>query len=287
MTALLIPGSMALALALLLPPLVRHLYRAPRTTGNRTPADLGLPSREVRLQTANGKRLFGWYLPPPEPAGRAPAVAVLHGWGGCSAHMLPFAALLRDAGHAVLLLDARNHGRSDDDTFSSMPRFAEDLERGLDWLLQQPEVDPARISLLGHSVGAAACLLLASRRREVAGVISIAAFAHPESLMRRQMAAYHVPHLPVGWLVLKYIEHAIGHRFDEIAPCNTIRRIRCPVLLVHGDKDEFVPVEDAQAIYANRTGDGVQLLLLPGVGHTSTEAITAHGKRLVTFLEMI
>ncbi|HIE55115.1 MAG TPA: alpha/beta fold hydrolase, partial [Chromatiaceae bacterium] len=247
MTALLLAGVGALALALL-PALLRYLYRAPRTTGERIPADLGLHFREIHLETKNGKRLFSWYLPPPKPNVRASAVAILHGWGGCSAHMLPFAALLQKAGHAVLLLDARNHGRSDDDKFSSMPRFAEDLEQGLDWLRQQPEVE--RIHLLGHSVGAAACLLLASRREDVASVVSIASFAHPEALMRRQMAAHHVPYRPVGWLVLKYIEHLIGYRFDDIAPCNTIRRIRCPVLLVHGEEDEFVPVEDAQTIFA-------------------------------------
>jgi pimeloyl-ACP methyl ester carboxylesterase len=52
-------------------------------------------------------------------------VAIMHGWGGNADHMLPFAALLHAAGHATLLLDARNHGSSDSDDFSSMPRFAE------------------------------------------------------------------------------------------------------------------------------------------------------------------
>lgn len=66
-----------------------------------------------------------------------------------------------------------------------MPRFAEDLEHGLDWLLQQPDVDPRRLFLSGHSVGAAAALLVASRREGLAGVVSIAAFANPAEMMRR------------------------------------------------------------------------------------------------------
>jgi pimeloyl-ACP methyl ester carboxylesterase len=41
--------------------------------------------------------------------------------------MLPIAAPLRRAGLNVLRVDARNHGGSDSDTFSSLPRFAEDL----------------------------------------------------------------------------------------------------------------------------------------------------------------
>jgi dipeptidyl aminopeptidase/acylaminoacyl peptidase len=208
----------------------------------------------------------------------------MHGWGGNAGQMLPFAALLHRAGFAALLLDARNHGSSDSDTFSSMPRFAEDLERGLDWLSRQPRIDPHRLFLLGHSVGAGAALLVASRRHEPAGVISIAAFAHPAELMRRQMRSHHIPYLPFGWLVLRYIERTIRADFDEIAPCNTIRLTACPVLLVHGKQDNRVPVADALRIYHNRRDDGVELLLLPDAAHDSGEAIEPYGDSLVSFL---
>src|SRR3546814_4494171 len=40
------------------------------------------------------------------------------------------------------------------------------------WLRRQPSVDPERITLLGHSVGAGACLLAASRDPRIAGVVS-------------------------------------------------------------------------------------------------------------------
>ena len=277
-------AALTFAALWLLPFLVRRAYRAPRVREEKTPADLGLPGREVMLETENGKRLFGWYIPPPSEE-KAPAIAIIHGWGGNSGQMLAFAPLLHDAGFALLFVDARNHGRSDSDSFSSMPRFAEDLERGVEWLKKNPEVDPDRVSVLGHSVGAAASLLLASRRKDLVGVVAIASFAHPEELMRRQMAAHHIPYIPIGWLVLKYIERTIGHKFDDIAPCNTIRKITVPVLLVHGEADRFVPVADARKIHANRPHDRVELLLLPGVGHNSAKAIATHGDKLLDFLQ--
>jgi len=150
------------------PALVRRLFEAPRRVETLTPADLGLPYRTERIGTENGKRLFAWYIPV-QNADPAPAVALLHGWGGNAQYLLPFARLLHAAGFAVLLLDARNHGRSDADDFSSMVKFAEDLEHGLDWLEAQPKVDAGRIGVLGHSVGAAAALLVASRRPRVRG----------------------------------------------------------------------------------------------------------------------
>ncbi|MBU1692108.1 MAG: alpha/beta fold hydrolase [Gammaproteobacteria bacterium] len=227
--------------------------------------------------------MFAWFVPPPV-AGPAPAVAVLHGWGGNAEMMLPLAQPLHNAGYAVLLLDSRNHGRSDSDGFSSLPRFAEDLEHALDWLALQPDVEATRLAALGHSVGAAAALLVASRRRDLAAVASIAAFADPESMMRRFLAEHHVPYFPLGQPVLRYVQHAIGHRFSDIAPRHTIRQIRCPVLLIHGSDDVTVPVEDAMEIYARRSGNQVRLLILAG-DHDSSREAERHADELIDFLD--
>lgn len=266
---------------------IRLAYRAPRRVEQGTPADSGLPFRTISIATTNNKQLFAWYIPPPASAVRAPAVVAMHGWGGNAELMLPFAQPLHQGGYAVLLVDARNHGRSDADSFSSMPRFAEDLEHGFNWLAGQSEVDPQRLALLGHSVGAAAALLVASRCPDVAAVVSIAAFAHPETLMRRQMSAHRIPYMPIGWVVLHYIERAIGYRFDAIAPTTTIQQIQCPVLLVHGDDDRSVPLGDAEAIYAHGKQGRVEMLTLEGAGHDSIEHVDSHGGELVDFLQRV
>ncbi|SFN14679.1 alpha/beta hydrolase [Nitrosomonas communis] len=267
------------------PALVRRGFHAPRRLEQSSPAELGLAYREIRIPTVRGKQLFGWLIPA-SLSGPQPIVAVLHGWGGNAEDMLPFASLLHRAGLGVLLVNARNHGRSDADTFSSMPRFAEDLQHALDWLVQQPEADPARLAILGHSVGAAACLLVASQRRGLAAVISIAAFVHPAEIMRQVIAAHHIPYWPIGRWVIDYVERTIGHRLDDIAPLYTLQAIHCPVLLVHGDQDRTVPVTAAETLYAHRPSDTVQLWVIPGVAHDSVEAIQAHGDRLLQFLNM-
>jgi len=266
------------------PALVRRGFRAPRRFEQGSPADLGLAYREVRIPTVGGKQLFGWLIPSAAP-GPQPMVAVLHGWGGNAEDMLPFATLLHRGGLGVLLLDARNHGRSDAENFSSMPRFAEDLQHAIDWLAGQPEVDAARLAVLGHSVGAAACLLAASRQPGLAAVVSISAFTHPAEMMRLAMAAHHIPYWPIGRWVIGYVQRAIGHRLDDIAPLHTLQAIRCPVLLVHGDQDRTVPVAEAKILYAHRSSDAVQLWVIPGADHDSVEAIQEHGERLLKFLD--
>ena len=229
------------------------------------PAELGLTAQALRLPAAaGGVRLFAWYLPAGTLAEPAPAIVLLHGWGGNASTLLPAAQALWRAGYAVLLPESRNHGRSDRDGYSSLPRFAEDLDSALNWLVAQPGVDAGRLCALGHSVGAAAVLLSASRRHDLHAVVSVSAFAHPEQVMRRWLAARHVPYWPLGWVVNRYVEHVIGARFSDIAPMTTLPRISCPVLLLHGRQDDMVPVSDARQLWQHRAHARVTLLECDG-----------------------
>jgi len=242
---------------------IHHSLAPERIRETRTPGEVGLNHLDVTIPTENGKVLFGWFIPANLDR-RAPAVVLLHGWGGNAETLLPLARPLHEAGFATLFIDARCHGRSDEDSFASMPRFAEDLGHAIDWLKHRGAIDQQAIAAIGHSVGAAASLLAASRRDDIASVLSIAAFTHPVVVMRRWFSTKGIPYMPVGWLMLRYVEWVIGHRFDDIAPINTIRRVHCPTLLVHGGADNTVPVSEAHAIYAARTGDHVQLKVVAG-----------------------
>jgi len=261
---------------------IRHGLKAAREHHVDTPATLGLQAREVRITTRNDKCLFGWFMAAATVA-PTPAIVVMHGWGANASLMLAVARPIHEAGFAVLFLDARGHGRSDDDGFASLPRFAEDIEHGLDWLHRQPEVDAARCAVLGHSVGAGAALLVASRRPDVAAIVSVSAFAHPEEVMRRLLAQRRVPYFMIGWYVLRYVQRVIGYRFNDIAPVNTIARVRCPVLLAHGTEDTTVPFGDARRILAARAHGKVRLIALPG-GHDTREAMTQRAGALIRFL---
>jgi dipeptidyl aminopeptidase/acylaminoacyl peptidase len=262
---------------------IRRGLKAAREEHVDTPAHLGLHASEVRIATRNHKHLFSWFIAA-ESGVPAPAVVVMHGWGANASLMLPVARPLHRAGFAVLLLDARGHGRSDEDDFASLPRFAEDIEHGLDWLHRQPGIDAARCGVLGHSVGAGAALLAATRRPDVAAVVSVSAFAHPEEVMRRMLAQLHVPYPVIGWYVLRHVQRMIGCRFGDIAPVNTIARVPCPVLLAHGTEDRTVPFADATRILAAGRRDRIRLVALPG-GHDTRAAMAQHAGTMIRFLD--
>jgi pimeloyl-ACP methyl ester carboxylesterase len=260
--------------------------RAPRLPHDRTPADLGVPPEAVVEATVpgpGGRRLFGWLLRPAVDAGvPVPAMLLMHGWGANAGTMLDAVPPLREAGYAVLLLDARCHGRSDDEAFTSMPRFAEDIAAGLAWLRACPGVDAGRLALMGHSVGAAAAVLHASRHDDVRAVVSLSAFAHPQELMRRYLAERGVPYPVIGWYVMRHVQRTIGTSFDAIAPLHTLARVRCPVLLVHGTADATVPFEDARRLAA--VCAAAALLPVDG-GHDLRGALIPHAPALISFLD--
>ncbi|MFN2309513.1 MAG: alpha/beta hydrolase [Gammaproteobacteria bacterium] len=254
-------------------------FRAPRRRERGNPGEHGMAYETHTIDTVGGKHLFAWWLPT-DPA--AASVILLHGWGGNAELMLPLAVPFHRAGLNVLLLDARGHGNSDAAFFTSLPRFTEDLEHALAWL--KARALPAQpIVLIGHSVGAGAVIYAASKRDDIDAVISVSAFAHPAWMMRRHLRQLGLPDWFSATLV-RYVEWVIGARYETFAPINTLCRVPCPVLLVHGADDRAVPVTDAHSLAERCQGRDVGLLIIDEAGHDSVEVIEAHGSRLLEFL---
>ncbi len=233
MAAPLVIGAGVVAAA---PRMFKRAWRPPQREVHQSPTDFGLPEEQVWLTNARGMRLHGWFV---SADGRAPAVVVLHGWGGNAAHMLELAPAAYDAGFHALFLDVRNHGLSEHDDHVSMLRFAEDLGTAVEYLRDRQDVTD--VAVIGHSVGAAAAIYYASYHDDVSAVVAVASFAHPGELMDENL---HLPR-PVRWAVLRAIETMIGKRFDDIAPRSRIGHVKVPVLLVHGAKDDVVPIGDS------------------------------------------
>lgn len=239
---------------------------------------------DVKITTKCGATLHGWLRTPlaaQDSSLPGPVALVIHGWGASAADMVPLSEPLLEAGLRVLLLDARGHGRSGDIGLATMPTFAEDLRTTLSWLRRQPEIDPDRVVLVGHSVGAGAALFVAADDHAIAGVISLSSMAAPREFMAKRLRA-RLP-APLVRLALRYVEHIIGYRFTEFSPVHTIGRSTAPVLLVHGALDSTVPVADAERLHA-QSPDRSTLLVLPEAGHADFGSIQEAKPSLLRFL---
>lgn len=242
--------------------------------------DQGLVAFQVR--GARGQTLAAWLALPLAADAELPVplVVAVHGWGANGSTLSATVDPLVRAGIAVVLFDAASHGDSSSEAFSSLPRFAEDLGAVLDTLRGMPAIDSSRVGVLGHSVGAAAVLLHAARQDGTLAVVSLSAFAHPREVMERWLQEHRIPRRWIGTAILEHVQDVIGERFDHIAPLNQLPRIACPVLLVHGARDETVPLCDAHRLHAAlRRGD---LLVVEG-DHDLRQSLAPHGSELVRF----
>lgn len=265
-----------------------RVYRLPLGEVTTTPATYGLPSQDVTLAAVDGTRVHGWFIPAVDNSGSGdgrstpgPAVVVMHGWGSSAGDLLPAVPALVEAGMAVLMVDARGHGGSDPADFMSMPRFAEDIDTATAWLRVDPQVNPDRIALVGHSVGAGAALMVASRDPRIAAVVSIASMADPAEMMAGLMHRLRLPRRLVR-AVLGTVEQTIGHAFADFAPVHTIADIRAPVLVVHGLADRTVSADDA--VHLAQVGPTAELLLVPAATHDDLEGYIGVMPQLVAHL---
>ena len=270
-----LPPLIVAGLLSALPRILARMFAPPQRASEQSPIDLGLPEEQVWLRSVNGTRLHGWFIP---VEGTAPAIVVLHGWGGNAALMLPLAPHLHKAGYHALFLDARNHGFSEHDRFMSMPRFAEDLDVATEWLDAHPEV--TSVGVIGHSVGAGAAILCASRGNGLAAVVSVSSFSHPGEMMREQMSRIPAPLLD---LLLSYIQRLIGYRFDDFAPRRRIQSVAAPIMLVHGDSDDVVPMQSLEELSAARPD--AEVLIVKGGGHSDLAPFDPYVPQIIGFLD--
>jgi fermentation-respiration switch protein FrsA (DUF1100 family) len=212
----------------------------------QTPGDFGLRHRDLAFATADGERLFGWWI----ASGQTPAsghVLLCHGNGGNIGDRLIDADLLSRAGFNVLLFDYRGYGRS-----SGRPNEEgtyRDARAAKDELLAQPECDPARVIYLGESLGGAIALALALEAPP-RGLVLQSTFT---SL--RSVAHHHYPVIPSAVVP------------DAYPSLRRIGKLQVPLLSLHGDRDEVVPLSEGRALYA-AAPEPKRLHVFEGLGHS-------------------
>jgi dienelactone hydrolase len=259
------------------------------------PANAPYTAADVTVPTPAGHTLAGTLTVPKNAAGRVPAVVLISGSGAqdrdAGIPVVPgyrffrqIADTLGRRGIAVLRLDDRGWGASGGDVSTATTEdLAADVRAAVEWLRTRPELDPDRIALAGHSEGAIIAPMLAvedSRMRAIAllagpswsgrrimdhqlreslrgqglaGAALDSAFA--SGVTERDAAAARIPW--VRW-------------FMAYDPLPAARRVRAPVLILHGGTDRQVTAEQAEELGAAILEGGstdVTVRVFPGHNH--------------------
>ncbi|WP_455378163.1 alpha/beta hydrolase [Petrachloros mirabilis] len=225
----------------------------------------GLPLEDVWFQAADGTRLFGWYV---EAAADRPVVIWFHGNAGNIIHRLDNLRHLHRKGLSVFLFDYRCYGRSQS-LRPSEEGLYQDGFGAYDYLTRQRMIRPERIILFGRSLGAAVAAEVAAHK-PAAGLILESPFPSVEAV-----AKFHYGGLPMHWL--------LGAEYRLI---DRLPQLSLPKLIIHGDKDDIVPIELGRQVF-DAAKPPKSFYVVKGADHNDTYYVggAAYFDRFTEFCE--
>ena len=257
---------------------------------------------EVRFPTADGLLLAGTYLKTPA-ASRAGVVVFCPEFLGNRGSAALYAGFLPELGFDVFSFDFRNHGDSDPEpTYSGLQwasnRETRDLKAALAYLRTRPDADPAGVGLFGISRGGSAAISVGSRDPHVWGVVTDGAFGTKTTMLSymRRWAEIYVSNehlwklLPnwfyhfASWSARKQTERRLSRKFANVEG-DIARLAPRPLLMIHGDKDNYIGPDIARALFA-LARDPKELWVVPKAKHNRCREVDPAGyrERITSFL---
>lgn len=237
------------------------------------------PYEKVSIPSFDGLQLCGRYY---RTRDGAPVAILFHGYRGTpSRDFCGGANLCLELGYNVLLVEARGHGMSEGHTVSFGVNERYDC---LAWCRWAAERFRAPILLVGISMGAATVLLASALDlpKNVRGIIADCPYTSPPAIIRRTVARQHYP-APLIMPLVRLGARLFGG-FSLSASANAaeaVRSAKVPILLLHGEDDDFVPCDMSREIAAARP-ELVELHTFPGAWHGASYLVnTERYTRLV------
>jgi len=241
------------------------LLRPPRHRGEWTPRDLGYEYEEAVVETREGFKLRGWFI----PRGTDRTVVVIHGytssrWGD---YVEKSVEMLARRGFNVALFDMRAHGESEG-RFTTLGYLeAEDVRRIIDWL--EGRGTGAKLGLLGFSMGGAITIMLAASDSRVKAAVADSPYIDIVSSGRCWIRRLRTPlrHilLAIYPLVVRLTARRAGVRLEDLVMYKYAEKIKQPFLVVASERDELVPLEEVKRFYSilSRSNTDAELWVAP------------------------
>lgn len=271
---------------------------APRQTERpdySAPADAPYTAVDVTVTTPAGHTLAGTLTVPKNASRRVPAVVLISGSGAqdrdAGIPVVPGYRFFRQVadtlgrrGIAVLRLDDRGWGASGGDVSTATTEdLAADVRAAVEWLRTRAEVDPARVALAGHSEGAIIAPMLAVADPRIHAIALLAGpswtgrrimdYQLREALRGQGLAgaaldsvfAQGVTERDAVAATIPWVRWFMDHN-----PLPVARRVRTPVLILHGETDRQVTAGQAEELGAAIRQGGstdVTVRVFPDLNH--------------------
>lgn len=241
----------------------------------------------VSISSHDGLDLVGYFLPAENAKG---TLLLVHGYRGSP--WVDFSVVYEyyhSLGWNLLTVMQRASGESGGTyiTFGVKERY--DVR---DWAVYLADrFGPThKIVLDGISMGAT-CVLLSLETglpANVRGIIADCGYTTPWDEFRHVLKSRHIPPQPIMAIVSLYAKLFAGFGFRDCSTISAVKQSNIPILFVHGEKDNFVPLRFSLENHAACAGEKY-LFTVPEAGHGGSYLVDREGCRaaLVAFLNRI
>jgi len=245
---------------------------------------------QVETKSSDNLKINSWRFSVDNPEA---IVVVIHGMHGQDASsLLDFGKFFYDNNYETFCIDLRAHGKSEGEKIGFGYTETRDLNSLLDWIKIQPKYKDKEIILFGLSMGGATAINTAPFRNDIDRIISVSSFASYENTFLDYMRKDNVSEYIVQ-AFRPSIRMLLSYKYNtsptKNSPVNNIKDIIVPTLLIHGNNDQQISVNQAYEIKDNGK-ENVQLWIVKDYNHLVVTDILAkendwYKERLINFIK--
>ena len=241
----------------------------------------------VTITSFDGSGLFGRYY---HVQDGAPVQLQFHGYKSSPfIDMIGGNYMARIMGHNSIAVDQRSHGMSDGNTITFGINERRDV---LFWIayVNKRFGEDTPIILSGLSMGAATVLMAADLGlpANVKGIIADCPYSTPKDIILKTSADRKYPPR-LTYPFVKLGARIFGHfNLEETDAVLAVQKARIPILLIHGENDNFVPCDMSRKIAA-ACASPITFVTFPGAGHGRSYLVDSkrYEKELRTFIDSL
>jgi dipeptidyl aminopeptidase/acylaminoacyl peptidase len=211
-----------------------------------------LSKKELTIPSPLGYNIYGELIDVPS-SNRY--MIFSHGVTQNTLNSIKYMNIFLERGWNIVLYDHRRHGKSGGKTTSYGFYEKQDLKAVVDWVREQA-TDEAVIGIHGESMGAATLLMYAGGLEDGADFyIADCPFSDlEEQLSYRLKSDFKIPKQLIMPIANTFLRLRDKYSISDVSPINVIENIDNPVLFIHSEPDDFIPIMMTQQLFEKKKG---------------------------------
>lgn len=229
----------------------------PRYYDSSTPNDYGLEYERVSFVTSDGVKIRGWLI---ESEKANASVIIGHGYPFDKGNILHVGKFLYPD-YNLLFYDHRYFGESEGKITTVGMREVEDVKAAIKFVKERFGKEEA-IALYGFSLSASAMI---GAKEEVNAIVADSPYADLDKMIKHVYFMFGPLKFPFV-ITTNLLSKIFFSRWPrEVSPALAVRDLNVPILLIHGERDSQIPVENAYAL--KESNPNIELWIVKGAEH--------------------